>query len=72
MSTIGWNVARDAVALRDARAVVLDTFGSINARSGFLDHVITLLFAVADSGKRTYIAAATDVIEHLLRDRRLI
>jgi hypothetical protein len=39
--------------------------------SGFLDHVIRLL-AAAESGKRADINAATEQLEHLLRDRRLM
>jgi hypothetical protein len=58
------------VTLPDAANVLLDVFGSVNARSGALDHTIELMLAAAESdGKRT-IAAATAQIEILLRARR--
>jgi hypothetical protein len=44
----------------------------LRLRSGFLDHVIRLLLAAAESGKRADINAATEQLEHLLRDRRLM
>ena len=59
----GWQVK----SLHDARELLLEVFGSVNARSGALDHAIRLLLrARADS------AAATDAIDRLLRDRRLL
>lgn len=40
--------------------MVIDVFGSVNAKSGALDHAIRSLLAAADSAKRADIAAATD------------
>ena len=58
--------------LSDARALVLDVFGSVNARSGTLDAAIERLMQAASSGKRTDIAEATASLERVLRARRLI
>ena len=63
---------RKLVTLHDARAVLLDLFGSVNARSRFLDHVIRLLLTAAETGKRADIAEATDQLVHLLRGRYLM
>jgi hypothetical protein len=63
---------RQLKSLHDARTVLLDVFGSVNARSGVIDHAIQLLLAAADSGKRADVAAATDAIERLLLGRRLL
>jgi hypothetical protein len=51
----------ELITLRDAANTLLDVLDSVNARSGVPDH-----------GKRADIAAATDSIERLLRDRRLL
>jgi hypothetical protein len=58
--------------LADARTAVLDVFGSVNTRSGALDHASRRLLAAAESGKRADIVAATDQIERVLRARRLL
>ena len=58
--------------LADARTAVLYVFGSVDARTGTLDHAIRLLFAAAQSGKRDDVAAVTDAIERVLRDRQLL
>jgi hypothetical protein len=60
------------VTLRDAANVLLAVFGSVNARSGALDHTIQRLLAAATTGKHADIAAATDSIERALRARRLL
>jgi hypothetical protein len=60
------------VTLRDAANVLLEVFGSVNARSGALDHTIQRLLAAATTGKHADIAAATDSIERALRARRLL
>jgi hypothetical protein len=60
------------MSLHDACPVVLGVFGSVNARSGLLDEAIRLLLAAADSGKRADIATATDRLERVVRDRRLV
>ena len=52
------------------RALLLEVFG--NARSGALDHAIRLLITAAETGKHDDIAAVTDAIERVLRDRRLL
>jgi hypothetical protein len=64
----GWQVK----SLHDARELLLDVFGSVNARSGALDHAIRLLLRAAETRKRADTAAATDAIERLMRDRRLL
>ena len=56
--------------LADARTAVLYAFGSVDARTGALDHAIRLLFAAAQIGKRDDVAAATDSLERVLRDRQ--
>ena len=54
------------VTLHDARAVVLDVFGSVNTRSGALGHAIRRLLTVAESGKRVDIAEAATMLERVL------
>ena len=60
------------VTLRDAANVLLEVFGSVNTRSGALDHTIQRLLAAATTGKHADIAAATDSIERALQARRLL
>ena len=62
---------RHLKSLHDARTVLLDVFGSVNARSA-LDHAVPFLLLAAETGKRDDLAAATEQIEHVLRDRRLL
>ena len=57
------------VTLRDAANVLLD---AANARSGVPDYAIRLLLMAAETGKHADIAAATDAIERVLRDRQLL
>jgi hypothetical protein len=57
------------VTLRDAANVLLD---AANVRSGVPDYAIRLLLTAAETGKRADIVAATDAIERVLRDRRLL
>ena len=58
------------VTLRDAANVLLDV---VNARSGGpLDHTIWSLLTAAETRKQSDIAAATEAIERVLRDRRLL
>ena len=59
-------------SLDDARTVILDVFGSVNARSGALDHAIRLLLSAAETGKRADIEAAATAIERVLRVGRLL
>jgi hypothetical protein len=54
------------VTLRDAANVLLD---AANARSGGLVDTIWSLRTAAETGKRSDIAEATDLIERALRDR---
>ena len=54
------------VPLRDAANVLLD---AANARSGGLVDTIWSLRTAAETGKRSDIAEATDLIERALRDR---
>jgi len=64
----GWQVK----SLHDARELLLDVFGSVSTRSGALDHAIGLLVRAAETGKRADTTTATDAIERLLRERRLL
>ena len=68
--TIALTDGRQLKSLHDARTVLLDV--SANARSGALDHAIRFLLLAAETGKRDDVAAATEQIEHVLRDRRLL
>ena len=70
--TIALANGRKLKSLDDARTVILDVFGSVNARSGALEHAIRLLLGAAETGKRADTAAATDAIERLMRDQRLL
>jgi hypothetical protein len=70
--TIALANGRKLKSLDDARTVILDVFGSVNARSGALEHAIRLLLGAAETGKRADTAAATDAIKRLMRDRRLL
>ena len=54
------------------RTVILDVFGSVNARSGALDHAIRLLLLAAQTGMCADIQSATVQIERVLRDRCLM
>ena len=57
-------------SLHDARTVLLDV--PVNARSGALDHAIRFLLLAAETGKRDDVAAATELTERVLRERRLL
>ena len=58
------------VTLRDAVNVLLDV---VNARSGGrLDHTVWSLLTAAETGKRADLVEATEAIERVLRDRRLL
>ena len=48
------------ITLRDAANMLLDVFGSVNARSGGLNHVIGSLLTAAETGKRSDVVEATD------------
>ena len=56
----------ELVTLRDAANVLLDVFGSVNARSGELDNATRLLLIAAKTGRRPDIAAATDAVKRAL------
>ena len=62
------------VTLRDAANMLLDVFGAVNAPSGGLQphHAIGSLLKAAGTGKPSDIAEATDTIERVLRNRRLL
>jgi hypothetical protein len=62
----------ELVTLRDAANVLLEVFGSVNARHGALDYTIQRLLKAAETGKRADIAAATASLERVLRARRLL
>ena len=52
--------------------MILDVFGSVNARSGALDQAIRLLITAAETGKHDDIAAATEQIERSERASRAV
>jgi hypothetical protein len=60
------------ITLQHAADLLLDVFGSANARSGAFDHAIELLIEAATSGKRTDVEEATSAVERVLRGRRLL
>jgi hypothetical protein len=62
----------ELVTLRDAANLLLEVFGSVNARYGALDYTIQRLLKAAETGKRADIEAATGSIERVLRARRLL
>ena len=57
------------VTLRDAANVLLD---AANVRSGVPDYAIRLLLTAAETRKGADISAATEAVERVLRDRRLL
>ena len=58
------------VTLRDAANVLLDV---VNARSGGrLDRTVWSLLTAAETGKRADLVEATEAIERVLRERRLL
>ena len=56
----------ELVRLRDAANVLLDVFGSVNARSSVPDNATRLLLIAAKTGKRPDITAATAAVERAL------
>ena len=58
--------------MQEAADVVLDVFGSVNARSGHIDSTIARLIDAAGSGKRSDIAKFTDSLQRLLSVRHLL
>jgi hypothetical protein len=60
------------VTLQDAADVILDVFGSVNARGGHVDSTIAGLIAAAESGKRADTADTTDSVQRLLSVRHLL
>ena len=62
----------ELVTLRDAANVLLEVFGSVNARYGALDYTIQRLLKAAETSNRADLEAATDSIERVLRARRLL
>ena len=63
---------RRLITLKHAAGVLLDVFGSVNAKSHALDHAIALLMQAATTGARYDVEAATDAIERVWRARRLL
>jgi hypothetical protein len=63
---------RQLRTLGDIRAVIIEVYGSMNVRFGVLNDVIRLLITAAEKGKRDDVAAVTNAIERVLRDRRLL
>ena len=60
------------ITLRDAANVLLYVVGSENTRSGELSKASRLLLTAAESGKRADIKAATEQLERVLRQQRLL
>ena len=58
--------------LKDAADLLVDVFGSVNARSGALDQAIEQLIKAARTGKPAHVQGATDAIERALREWRLL
>ena len=56
--------------LDDARTLLLVVFGSVNARSGALDHCILLLFEAAEHGGKS--GSRPRPTRLVLRARRLL
>ena len=56
---------RQLRTLDDARAVIIEVYGSANVRFGVLNDVIRLLLTAAKKGKRDDIVAVTDAIERV-------
>ena len=52
--------------------VLVNVFGSVNARSSALDHVLKSLIRAAITGERDDNEAATDALERVLREGRLL
>jgi len=56
----------ELVTLRDGANMLLDVFGSVNARSSVPDNATRLLLIAAKTGKRPDITAATAAVERAL------
>jgi hypothetical protein len=52
--------------------LLLDVFGSVTGRSRVPDRAIRLLLIATKTGKRADLVEATEAIERVLRDRRLL
>ena len=63
---------RRLVTLRAAASVINEVIRSVKPPTDTLDHAIALLLMAAKSGTPEHVAAATDEVEHILRDRRLL
>ena len=63
---------RRLVTLRAAASVINDVIRSVKPPTDTLDHAIALLLMAAKSGTPEHVAAATDEVERILRDRRLL
>ena len=55
--TITLTDGRQLKSLRDARELMIDVSGSVNARSGVFDHAIRLQITAAETGKRDVLRA---------------
>jgi hypothetical protein len=60
---------RRLCTLKDVAYLLVDVFGSINARSHALDHAIALLMQAATTGARYDVEATTYAIERVWRAR---
>jgi hypothetical protein len=57
---------------KDAADLLVDVSGGVNARSSALDHALESLIRAAITGERDDNEAATDALERVLRDGRLL
>jgi len=60
------------VTLQDAADMVLDVFGSVNARGGHVNSTVERLIQAAESGELDDIADATNSVQRLLSIRHLL
>jgi hypothetical protein len=63
---------RRLITLRAAASVINDVLSSVQPSMVALDHANALLLMAAKSGTCEHVAAATDEVERMLRDRRLL
>ena len=62
---------RRLLTFKDAADLLVDVFGSVNARSCALDQALESLIRAAITGERGDNEAVTDALERVLREGRL-
>ena len=63
---------RRLLTFKDAADLLVDVFGSVNARSRALDQALESLIRAAITGERDDNEAVTDALERVLREGRLL